>query len=67
LATLVRIAEALGTTPNWLLGFDTHTESEKWLSELIDRFANAAMGMAPEELKMVVIQAEAITAAKTKR
>ncbi len=67
LATLVRIAEALGTTPNWLLGFDAYTESEKWLSELMDRFANAAMGMAPEELKMVVIQAEAITAAKAKR
>ena len=67
LATLVRIAEALGTTPNWLLGFDAHIESERWLSELMDRFANAAMGMAPEELKMVVIQAEAITAAKAKR
>jgi hypothetical protein len=33
----------------------------------MDRFANAAMGMTSEELNMVVIQAEAITAAKAKR
>jgi len=67
LATLVRIAEALGTTPNWLLGISATDVSDPELSGLVDRFSNASNGMTKQELEMFVIQAEAVVAAKRKR
>lgn len=64
LATLKSISESLGTTPNWLLGVVGTSEKEPKRAELIGRFANAAIGMAMEELELCVIQAEAVVAAK---
>ncbi|XIE09867.1 helix-turn-helix domain-containing protein (plasmid) [Rhizobium ruizarguesonis] len=67
LATLLRIASSLGTTPNWLLGVTGHADAGAETSELLERFANAANGMTLEELQLCIIQAEAIVAAKTRR
>ncbi|WP_420578849.1 helix-turn-helix domain-containing protein [Oceaniradius stylonematis] len=64
LATLKTISEALGTTPNWLLGVIDKLEKEPEKAALIDRFSNAASGMTREELELCVIQAEAIVASK---
>ncbi|WP_376743290.1 helix-turn-helix domain-containing protein [Ensifer canadensis] len=66
LATLVRIAEVLGTTPNWLLGVAQAGSKDPQLSAYIERFANAANGMTKHEIEMCVIQAEAVVAAKSK-
>jgi len=64
LATLKSISEALGTTPNWLLGVVDALDKEPKKAALVGRFANAASGMTPEELEMCVIQAEAVVASK---
>ncbi|EKF59799.1 helix-turn-helix domain-containing protein [Agrobacterium albertimagni AOL15] len=64
LATLLRIAEALGTTPNWLLGVPTAHAPDSETTGLIDRFVNAANGMNLRELELLVIQAEAVVASK---
>lgn len=62
LATLKRIAKALGTTPNWLLGISGDYSADPDKAELIDRFINASKAMSQEELRLCVIQAEAIAA-----
>lgn len=64
LATLVKIANALGTTPNWLLGVTPASAKDPQLSALIDRFSNAANGMTKQEIELCIIQAEAIVAAR---
>lgn len=64
LATLVRIAEALGTTPNWLLGVPSADAADPQTIGLIDRFVNASNGMNMRELELLVIQAEAVSASK---
>lgn len=66
LATLVRIADALGTSPNWLLGVTVSTSHDAHLAALVERFANAANGMSKQEIELCVIQAEAIVAAKNR-
>lgn len=63
LATLVRIAEALATTPNWLLGVPAKLNDDPKRSSLVERFANAANSMTAQELELCVIQAEAVAAA----
>ncbi|MDQ0560496.1 transcriptional regulator with XRE-family HTH domain [Rhizobium mesoamericanum] len=66
LITLVRIASALGTSPNWMLGVSTIT-GDPDVADFIERFANAANGMTKQEIELCVIQAEAIVAAKARR
>ena len=66
LATLVKIADALGTSPNWLLGVPFANEVDPQLAALVDRFLNAANAMTRQEAEMCVIQAEAIVTAKTR-
>jgi len=66
LATLVRIASSLGTSPNWLLGFSAVTNKDPDLAAFVDRFTNAAGGMTKREIEVCVIQAEAIVAAKAR-
>jgi len=66
LATLVRISDALGTSPNWLLGVTVSTAQDAHLAALVERFANAANGMTKQEIELCVIQAEAIVAAKNR-
>src|SRR5690606_36337974 len=41
LATLIRIAETLGTTPNWLLGLSAAISDDPKIASLLDRFTNA--------------------------
>ena len=61
LATLLRIAGVLQTSPNVLLGFDTEPEkSERRV--LIDRLNAAAQAMDDRELEITIIQAEAVAA-----
>jgi transcriptional regulator with XRE-family HTH domain len=64
LATLVRIAAALGTTPNWLLGVTTLEAKDGEIAALIERFSNAANGMTKQQIELCVIQAEAVAASK---
>lgn len=62
LTTLLRIAGALQTSPNALLGFDAAaTKSRRGL--LIDRLNAAAHAMDDRELEITIIQAEAVAAA----
>jgi transcriptional regulator with XRE-family HTH domain len=61
LATLVRIAKALQTSPNDLLGFAAETNGSRQ-ALLRDRLNAAANAMDDLELEMTVIQAEALAA-----
>ena len=65
LATLVKIADTLGTTPNWLLGVTLPSSKDPQFAALIDRFSNAANGMSMNEIEMCIIQAEAVAAVKS--
>lgn len=60
LSTLVRIAEALGTTPNWLLGVDEMEDTDPEKAALVSRFAHAARLLSARDVEMLVIQAEAV-------
>lgn len=60
LATVVRIAEALATTPNYLLGLDPAGQTSTPQSDLLDRLLQAANTMPEAELRRFCIQAEAI-------
>lgn len=62
LATLVRIAERLGTTPNSLLGVEEHFVESESANALINRFVRAASNMSQDELELCVVQAEAVAA-----
>jgi transcriptional regulator with XRE-family HTH domain len=61
LATLVRISEVLGTTPNWLLGTDDRDAPDTKTSILKDRLNHAINRMEDQVLEIIVIQAEAIS------
>ncbi|WP_162652142.1 helix-turn-helix transcriptional regulator [Lentilitoribacter sp. Alg239-R112] len=64
LATLKRIAEALGTTPNWLLGVVDLNEFDTEKVQLVERFINSANILEPSELNQLILQVEAVAAAK---
>jgi transcriptional regulator with XRE-family HTH domain len=59
LATLVRIAKVLETTPNELLGFGPEVKRSKRML-LRDRLNAAANAMGERELEITVVQAEAV-------
>ena len=61
LATLVRIAAVLETSPNALLSFGPPSKATK-RTLLKDRLNSAANAMDERELEIVVIQAEAVAA-----
>ncbi len=61
LATLVRIASVLETTPNELLGIGAETKRSK-RAVLRDRLNVAANAMDERELYLTVVQAEAVAA-----
>ena len=65
LATLSRICEVLGVTPNDLLGFSDGTRKVPASDKLRTRLMSACSTMAKTELESFVVQAEAI--AKLKR
>lgn len=61
LATLVRIAEVLQTTPDSLLGVRERRElSPREL--LVDRLVSAAQPLSDDDLEIVIRQAEALAA-----
>lgn len=60
LETLVRIANGLGTTPNWLLGLDGEGRRPTKRTALLERLATAARELSDEELRISVTQAEAL-------
>ena len=62
LATLVKIAERLGTTPNALLGVEEKYVGDGLVNKLINRFVRAASHMSIDELDLSVVQAEAVAA-----
>ena len=61
LATLVRIAKTLQTSPNELLGFAAETKRSK-RALLRDRLNAAADAMDDRELEITVVHAEALAA-----
>ncbi len=63
LSTLVRIAEALQTKPDALLGFGEQDEVSA-RSKLVARLVSAAQVLADEVLEIVVVQAEALAASR---
>lgn len=66
LATFKKIAEVLGTTPNWLVGVEEAFEGNLEKAALVERFKNAAMSMEIGELKQFIVQVEAVVSTKTK-
>lgn len=64
LATLVKIASSLGTSPNWLLGVAPDGSRSSARSSLLDRLTKASTQMSERELRLVVTQVEAIVRSK---
>ena len=60
LATLVRIAEILGTSPSWLLGADANDDNSTPASLLKARVNIAMNAMTEQALEITVVQAEAV-------
>lgn len=67
LATLVRIAKALGTHPNALLGLDVEGKPETRKAALLSRLTAAGVGLAESELRSLTIQAEALATASRRQ
>ncbi len=66
LATLVRIAQVLVTTPNVLLGFEGDADQPATRGSLLkDRLQAAANALTEPALHMTVVQAEALAALAT--
>jgi hypothetical protein len=64
LATLVRIASALATSPNHLLGVDANSPDASGLTRLRDRLATAAAALGEADIEIVVIAVEAIVSVR---
>lgn len=62
LTTLVKIAKALGTTPNQLLGLHDKGCTTPEQAELVDRLLLTAREMGPDDLEATCVQAEALLA-----
>lgn len=59
LALLVRIAQTLGTTPNWLLGASADDCPATPHSDYLDRLTFVARALPDQELSLLVTLAEA--------
>jgi transcriptional regulator with XRE-family HTH domain len=60
-ATLVRIAEVLGTSPNWLLGWEKIPATRRSDAEVFrDRLQAALAAMATGHLEIMLVLAEAL-------
>jgi transcriptional regulator with XRE-family HTH domain len=67
LATLLRIAKALGTHPNALLGLDPVGRPETHKSVLLERLISAGESLSVPELRSLTVQAEALAAASNQQ
>jgi hypothetical protein len=63
----VKIATALKTSPDWLLGFTFDGGENPDRIKLGDRLTNAASAMSNSELESFNVQAEAVVALKEKQ
>jgi transcriptional regulator with XRE-family HTH domain len=61
-ATLMRIAEALETTPDALMGFKPGKRDRAQRSALRTRLTAAANALSDRELEILVVEAEAVAA-----
>lgn len=60
LALLVKIAQTLGTTPNWLLGISSEEGLATPRSDYLDRLDFVAKALPDHELGLLVTLAEAL-------
>jgi len=60
LETLLVIATSLDTTAHWLLGLDPAGRRATKRSAMLDRLLSAAQLLTDEELRISVVQAEAV-------
>lgn len=63
LATLIRIATTLGTTPDVLLGVGVPSTLDA-RGQLLDRLIAAVSTLGEDELSLILIQVEAVAAAR---
>ncbi|WP_332713829.1 helix-turn-helix domain-containing protein [Pelagibacterium mangrovi] len=63
LATLVKIARFLGTTPNHLLGIDDFLPLDE-RAQLLDKLTTAAQALPKTQLAIVLTQVEALVSQK---
>jgi transcriptional regulator with XRE-family HTH domain len=66
LATLVRIATALETTPDSLLGVTAKKAEPSRRALLRDRLSSVARGLGERDLEIVVVQTEALMSLRRK-
>lgn len=60
LATLVKIAEALRTTPDWLLGVSSGGDADEQRTSLFDRLHNSASSLPDDRVRLLCVLAEAM-------
>lgn len=60
LATLVKIAEALRTSPDWLLGVSSGGDADEQRTSLIDRLHNSASILPDDRVRLLCVLAEAM-------
>lgn len=60
LATMFRIAEALGTSPNWLLGVSSDSDIDAERAALLERLHNSASCLPDAQVRLLCVFAEAI-------
>lgn len=59
LATVVRIARTLGTTPDWLLGFSEDDAAATLRDIYLDRIMFSAQALSDRDLALLTVLAEA--------
>ena len=67
LTTLVRIAKALKVHPNWLLGLNVEGQTQTKRFDLQDRLSATGNELSDNDLRSLVIQAEALLSANRKK
>ena len=67
LTTLVRIAKALKVHPNWLLGLNVEGQTQTKRFDLQDRLCATGNELSDNDLRSLVIQAEALLSANRKK
>lgn len=60
LATVLKIAVSLSTSPNWLLGFVEPDADDPVKMALVERLFTASTAITNETLELLAIQAEAV-------
>ncbi len=61
LATLIKIAQTLQTSPNWLLDVNESASDDEETNSLYERLRNLSLQMTKEQLALFILQGETIT------